>query len=107
MQKMLYQIKKYDRYFKITIKKDKKGVTLKFKDNGGGIKDAVIGRIFEPYFTTKHESVGTGIGLYMTNQIITKQIHGSISVKNIEFRYKDTDYKGVEFKIIIPLSEKS
>jgi len=97
--------KKYDRCFNICIIEDNKEIILKFKDNGGGIKDDVIGRIFEPYFTTKHESIGTGIGLYMTNQIITKQIHGSISVQNTDFRYKDTDYKGVEFIIKIPLGE--
>ena len=38
------------------------GLEISFKDNGGGIEDSIRNRIFEPYFTTKHQSVGTGIG---------------------------------------------
>ncbi len=97
--------KSYDRYFNISIKKDKKVIVLRVKDNGGGIKEELIEKIFEPYFTTKHESVGTGIGLYMTNQIITKQIHGKISVHNIKLKYKNKSYNGVEFIITIPIIE--
>jgi len=51
-------------------------------DNGGGIDKAIIDRIFDPYFTTRHKSQGTGLGLYMTKQIIEQKFNGSISVKN-------------------------
>ena len=97
--------KKYDRYFSISIRKNEKGFVLKIKDNGGGIKNELIEKIFEPYFTTKHESVGTGIGLYMTNQIITKQFKGTIFAHNIEFKHNDKEYKGVEFVISIPFNK--
>jgi PAS domain S-box-containing protein len=93
--------KKYDRYFSITVEKNMNSIVLKIRDNGGGIKEDVIGRIFEPYFTTKYKSVGTGIGLYMTNQIITKQLKGSISVNNVEFEYKEKTHKGVEFTLTL------
>ena len=96
--------KKYDRYFNIEIKKDKKIIALKIKDNGGGIKEELIEKIFEPYFTTKHESIGTGIGLYMTNQIITKQLKGSISAHNLVFKHNSVEHKGIEFVITIPLN---
>lgn len=62
---------------------DKNCVRILFMDNGGGIKLDDIQKIFEPYFTTKHKSVGTGIGLYMSKQIIEKQMQGSIEVRNV------------------------
>ncbi len=62
-------------------------VKILFTDNGGGVKLEDIQKIFEPYFTTKHKSVGTGIGLYMSKQIIEKQMQGSIEVQNV--RYND------------------
>ncbi len=62
-------------------------VKILFTDNGGGIKLEDIQKVFEPYFTTKHKSVGTGIGLYMSKQIIEKQMQGSIEVRNV--RYND------------------
>ncbi|MDD6056476.1 MAG: HAMP domain-containing sensor histidine kinase [Helicobacteraceae bacterium] len=58
-------------------------VKILFMDNGGGIRLTDIQKIFEPYFTTKHKSVGTGIGLYMSKQIIEKQMQGSIEVRNV------------------------
>ena len=63
-------------------KKDEK-VIFMIKDNAGGIKDDVIKRIFEPYFTTKEINKGSGIGLYMTKQIVDKN-NSKISVSNIE-----------------------
>ncbi|AXX95363.1 PAS domain S-box protein [Arcobacter ellisii] len=80
-------------------KDDKK--VIKIYDNAGGIKEDVINHIFEPYFTTKHKSVGTGIGLYMSEEIITKQLNGQIFVSNRIFTYKNKEYTGAEFKIII------
>jgi len=63
-------------------KKLKECVCISITDNGGGIGDKNIDKVFEPYFTTKHQSSGTGIGLYMCKQIIESSMHGSISVKN-------------------------
>jgi PAS domain S-box-containing protein len=70
----------------------KKDDTLKIEitNNGGVIKDDVIDRIFEPYFTTKFEHQGTGIGLYMTQSIIETNMKGKIEVKNIEDGVKFT-----------------
>jgi signal transduction histidine kinase len=80
-------------------KKDK--CIISIKDNALGIKDENLLKIFEPYFTTKHKSQGTGIGLYMTYEIITKHMLGQIEVSNVNFQYLDKESKGACFKITL------
>ena len=72
--------------------KDEKCI-IKVSDNAGGIKSDVIGRIFEPYFTTKEQGKGTGLGLFMSEKIVKETLDGSIRVENVE--------DGVEFKIVL------
>ena len=86
--------------------KEGDNLVLKIKDNAGGIKKEIIDRIFEPYFTTKHKSQGTGIGLYMSNEIIKKHMNGDISVSNKKYLYENTNYNGAEFKIVLPLNSQ-
>jgi signal transduction histidine kinase len=57
-------------------------VVFRLSDNAGGIPEDIINRIFEPYYTTKEEGKGTGIGLYMSKMIIEKNMHGLMQVKN-------------------------
>ena len=61
---------------------DKKNVYIKICDNGKGIKESILDKIFEPYFTTKDESSGTGLGLYMSKTIIEKHLHGTLEYLN-------------------------
>ena len=86
----------------INTQKDEKYLVITIKDNGGGIDKGIIDRIFEPYFTTK-DIDGTGIGLYMSKEIVQKHLKGSLEVKNVTFDYQDKSYKGAEFNIKIPL----
>ncbi|PLY07329.1 MAG: histidine kinase [Arcobacter sp.] len=74
------------------------------RDNAGGIPQNIIEKIFDAYFTTKHQAKGTGIGLYMTYQIITKHLNGSIIVENETFSYQNKEYTGAKFTITLPLS---
>lgn len=73
---------------------DRIGV-ITVQDNGGGIDPEHIGRIFEPYFTTKEEGKGSGIGLYMSYAIIRTKMGGIIEVSNVE--------NGTLFTLMIPL----
>ena len=71
---------------------------INIKDDGGGISKEVINKVFDPYFTTKNQTQGTGLGLYMSKQIIENSMCGSLSVKNTK--------EGAEFRISLPLINK-
>jgi len=87
------------RYLSISTKRKDSKVVISFKDNAGGIEDDVIKKIFEPYFTTKHKSQGTGLGLSMTYKIIVEGMNGTIDVHNIQYITDDKEFKGAEFII--------
>ncbi len=90
-----------DRLIFIETKKlNDKTLYLSIKDSGKGIKKEFIDKIFEPYFTTKHQSIGTGIGLSMTYQIITEYHQSEIKVSNEKFIYNNKTYTGACFTII-------
>ena len=94
-----------EKYVFVTLKKEKDFYIIKIKDNANGIEEEYIDKIFEPYFTTKHKEQGTGIGLYMTNQIITKHLKSTINVQNVKYTYLKKEYKGAEFIIKIPFNK--
>jgi len=70
-------------------------VNISVRDNGGGIDKRIIHKIFEPYFTTKYQARGTGLGLYMSKMIVEKRLHGRISARNTS--------RGASFWIELPV----
>ena len=78
-------------------------VIIDIYDNGGGIDQDIIEKIFEPYFTTKHESLGTGLGLYVAYNIIVNNLQGDIYVANKKFIYDEINCYGARFRIELPL----
>ncbi|MEA2028699.1 MAG: HAMP domain-containing sensor histidine kinase, partial [Campylobacterota bacterium] len=69
-------------YIEITTKQEGNSCIISIQDNGGGMDSQIIDRVFEPYFTTKFQDEGTGLGLYMSKMIIDNSIRGMLSLKN-------------------------
>lgn len=85
------------REISIKIRVDFDAAIIEVKDNAGGIKEKSIYKIFEPYFTTKHTSQGTGLGLFMSKMICEQGLSGSLDVNS---------KKGTTtFRIKIPLEK--
>ncbi len=70
------------REINITAKEEDGHALIEIQDNAGGIKAKSVYKVFEPYFTTKHASQGTGLGLFMSKMICEKGMHGSLDVKS-------------------------
>ncbi len=78
---------------KICTKRNKNTYIISISDNGGGIPEDIMPNIFNPYFSTKKEKNGTGLGLYMSKTIVEKHHEGKLRVHNTE--------DGVVFKIVL------
>ena len=72
---------------------------IEILDNAGGINKDIIDRVFEAYFTTKDKSQGTGIRLYMSQDIINNHLKGNFSVINENYSFEGIDYIGAKFTI--------
>ena len=79
----------------ILITQEDNQAIIRISDDGGGMKNNVIDKIFDPYFTTKNQTQGTGLGLYMSKQIIENSMCGSLTTQNTE--------KGAEFAISLSI----
>src|SRR5574344_108193 len=91
------------KYIFIDIKKELDNLNIDIYDNALGVDAEIVDRIFEPYFTTKHKSKGTGIGLYMSKLLVETHLKGKIFVKNYKFIYEENEFVGAKFRIPLPL----
>ncbi len=94
----LVEYKKDKRHIYICNYEKNDKAIIEIRDNAGGIPKEVITKIFDPYFTTKEEGKGTGIGLYMTKTIVESNMNGKLSVIN--------QNNGAKFTIVFPLKKK-
>jgi len=82
-------------WIKVNLKKEDSIACITIEDNGGGVPKGILDKIFEPYFTTKKESQGTGLGLNMSYKIVKESLKGTLYIKNTK--------NGAKFFIELPL----
>lgn len=92
-----------NRFIFIKTFKSKDRFIIEIYDSASGIEKKNINKIFQKGFTTKNETSGTGIGLYMSKYIIEKSMNGVIEVENKYYKYEGNSYKGALFRIKILL----
>lgn len=90
---LLYQRKEKDE--RVVIIKLSNNI-LSIKDSANGVDENSLDKLFEPYYTTKHESQGVGLSLYSVQQILTEQMNFEISARNSTFEYNNKKQKGLE-----------
>jgi C4-dicarboxylate-specific signal transduction histidine kinase len=86
-------------YIKISTYKEDNNLVLEVCDNGGGVPEEIKAKIFDPYFSTKTQKDGTGLGLYMSKMIVKDLCGGKLSVSNGE--------DGAIFRIVFTTEDDS
>jgi len=95
-EKKMQDLAGYEPLVTVSTKRDVDKVLISVKDNGNGIPQKVLDKIFQPFFTTKPTGSGTGLGLSMSYDIVTKAHSGEIKVETKEG-------EGTEFIVVLPM----
>lgn len=85
-----------NRLIEIKCSQTEEYLEIRIFNNGNKIPEDILEKIFDPYFSTKKENIGTGLGLYMSKIIIEKHLKGSLEAFNVR--------SGVEFVIVLPFN---
>lgn len=99
----LENVEQDDRYIQVQSFKKEDNINIVITDSAKGAKKDVLNKLFEAYFTTKQQSYGTGIGLYMCYEIIVRHMKGTIEAKNNSFTIDNKNFTGLEILITIPI----
>jgi len=94
-QEILLKRQIVNAFINIVIYIENNNLIITIEDNAGGVEEQYMDKIFDPYFTTKHQSQGTGLGLHLAYITVVKELNGLLYVKNT--------LNGAKFFIELPL----
>lgn len=94
------------RFIRIEAFKKGDGVVISVIDNGGGVDESIEDKIYEPYFTTKHEYSGTGLSLYLCKELVHRHLKGILENENLVYEFKNTHYSCAKFSLILKNGEQ-
>ncbi len=92
----------YEPTVSVSTKKVGNKVEIRVSDNGNGIPHKVLDKIFQPFFTTKPTGQGTGLGLSLSYDIVTKGHGGELKVETLSAEAAGKEGEGTTFIIQLP-----
>lgn len=101
-EQLLMKNKKSKKVIFIETHEENSTIHITITDNANGIPLDVLPKLFTKNYTTKEEQKGSGLGLYMSKQIIEENMHGKIRANNREVIVGNQSYQGARFEIVLP-----
>lgn len=102
----LTHVKTEDRYIFVELNQTDNSVDIVIKDSANGIPEEMVIHVFEQYFSTKNLYEGSGLGLYMTKEVVEKKLKGSIKFQNETYTFENKNLRGAKFTLSLPFDKK-
>ena len=102
----LTKVKPDERYIFVEVQACENKIKISIKDSANGIPDTINNKIFEQYFSTKNLYEGSGLGLYMTKEVVEKKLQGSIEFQNETYTFGNKNLTGAKFTLTLPIDKK-
>lgn len=102
----LTKVKSDNRYIFIEVEETETNIKISVKDSANGIPQTISNRIFEQYFSTKNLYEGSGLGLYMTKEVVEKKLLGTIEFQNETYTFENKNLTGAKFTLTLPIDKK-